>query len=95
VAAASFLISVTSIAVFVIARRYIEFSFTRPITRQLVAAIIMFAFVLLTRAMINNFFTLFVEGLFSGLVYIGVLYLLAGDELVKTFKFIIISIRSK
>jgi O-antigen/teichoic acid export membrane protein len=94
-ALASLIISITSILVYLIAKKYVNFSFTRPVFRQLLAAIIMFIVISLTSQMINSFGTLFLNMLIAGAVYLGALYLMAGRELVKTFKFIIISIRSK
>ena len=95
VAAASFLVSITSILVFIISRRYIEFSFVKPVARQLLAAIIMFVFIFFTKFIIHDFLSLTMLILVSSLLYLAVLFALAGEELVKTFKFIIISIRSK
>lgn len=95
VAAASFLVSTTSIFVFIIARRYIDFSFTKPVARQFLAAVIMFGFIFLTKGIITNFAYLILDALMAVVVYIGFLFLIAREELVKTFRFIIISIRSK
>ena len=95
VAAASFLVSVTSVAVFVIARKYVEFSFLAPVIRQFIASLIMFIFIVVTSGIINNFTTLLINAILAGLVYIGILLLIAREELVKTLKFIIISVRSK
>lgn len=94
-AAASFVISITSVLVYLIAKKYVDFSFTKPVFRQLLAAVIMLVFIFFTKQMINSFPTLFLNMVLAGTVYMGVLYLLARDELVKTFKFIMISIRSK
>lgn len=94
-AAASFVISISSILVYLIAKRYVSFSFTKPVIRQLAASLVMFAFISLTKQMVNSFPTLFINMLMAGALYLGILYLVAGRELVKTIKFIIISIRSK
>ncbi len=95
VAAASFLVSATSIFVFIVAKKYVEFSFTKPVVRQLFAAVIMFVVAFATKGFVKNFPTLFIDMILAGLVYLAVLLLIARTELVKTFKFIIISIRSK
>ena len=94
-AAASFIISISSILVYLIAKRYVAFSFTKPVIRQLAASFIMLVFILFTKQMITSFPTLFLNMLIAGAVYLGTLYLIAGSELVKTLKFIIISVRSK
>lgn len=95
VAAASFLVSVTSIIIFFIARKYIEFSFTKPVVRQLIAASLMFIVISLTKSFITNFLTLGLIAIFGGAVYLSILLLLAYDEFIKTFKFIIVSVRHK
>lgn len=94
-AAASFIISISSVLVYIIARRYVTFSFTKPVTRQFLAAVIILFFIFFTKQMITSFSTLFLNMLMAGVLYFGTLYLMARDELVKTLKFIIISVRSK
>ena len=94
-AAASFVISISSILVYLIAKRYVAFSFTKPVIRQLAASFVMLAFISLTKQIVNSFPTLFINMLMAGALYLGILYLVAGRELVKTIKFIMISVRSK
>lgn len=92
---ASFAVSVTSVGVLIVSRRYVKFSFIKPVGRQLIAAVLMFGIILATRGMISSFPTLFVNMIIAGGVYVGVLFLLAHEELVKTFRFIVVSVRSK
>lgn len=94
-AAASFIISISSILVYLIAKRYVNFSFTKPVVRQFFAAFIMLGFIFFTKRMVDSFPTLFLNMFMAGIIYLGTLYLIAGAELVKTVKFIIISVRSK
>ena len=94
-AVASFVISISSILVYLIAKRYVAFSFTKPVIRQLAASFVMLAFISLTKQMVNSFPTLFINMLMAGALYLGILYLVAGREFVKTVKFIMISVRSK
>ncbi|OGH16025.1 MAG: hypothetical protein A3C30_00795 [Candidatus Levybacteria bacterium RIFCSPHIGHO2_02_FULL_40_18] len=94
-AASSFIISVSSVLVYLIAKRYVSFSFTKPVFRQFAASFIMLTFIYLTRQMIDSFPTLFLNMFIAGIIYLGVLYLMAGSELVKTLRFIMISVRSK
>lgn len=95
VAAASFIISISSIFVFIIAKRYINFSFLKPVIRQFVAAVVMFLVILFTKSIISGFPTLIIDILVAGVIYLSVLLFIAREELVKTFKFIVVSIRSK
>ena len=94
-ALASFLISITSIIVFIVARKFIEFSLIKPVLRQLFAAGIMFLVIQVSKGIIVSFPTLFINMAIAGTFYLGIVYLLAGKEIVKTVKFIIISVRSK
>lgn len=91
----SFLISTTSFFVFIIARRYIEFSFVKPVIRQFLVAILMMIFIFLTKNIINSLPLLFFEIIIAGLFYLGVLFLIARAEIIKTIRFIIENVRSK
>lgn len=95
VALASFLVSTTSIFVFIIARRYVEFSFIKPVMRQFIVAIFMMVFIFLTKNIVHSLPLLFFEIIMAGLFYIGVLFFIAKIEIIKTIRFIIESIRSK
>lgn len=94
-AIASFVISISSIFVFIVARRFIEFSLIKPVARQLFAAVCMFILIEITKGVILTFPVLILHMIAAGGIYISILFLLAGKELVKTFKFIMISVRSK
>lgn len=94
-AIASFLISCTSIIVFVVARKFIKFSLIKPVVRQLFASVIMFLVIQFSKEIIVSFPTLFINMFIAGIVYLGVIFALGGAELVKTAKFIIVSVRSK
>ncbi|MDP2649427.1 MAG: oligosaccharide flippase family protein [bacterium] len=94
-AGASFLISISSISVFFVAKRFIDFSILRPVLRQFLAAILMFTVIQLTKGMINSFPTIMLNMILASVLYLGILIILAREELVKTVKFIIISVRSK
>lgn len=94
-AIASFIVSITSIGIFIIARRFVEFSFTKPVLRQLLAALLMFIVIQFTKIFITSVPALILNIFIASVVYLGFLFLIAGPELVKTLRFIIISIRSK
>ena len=94
-AIASFIISITSIGVFIAARKYVEFSFVKPVARQFLATLVMGGAIWLTSGIITSFPMLFLNMIMGGAVYMGVLILFGRGELVKTFKFIMISVRSK
>lgn len=94
VAFASFLISITSLFVLVIARRYVQFSIIRPIGMQFLAALFMALYVYVTRAIVvTSLPMLLLEVVLAGGVYFAVVYMLSGKELVKTVKFILRNVR--
>lgn len=92
---ASFLISISSVFVFVVTRRYVEFSFIRPVFRQLIASVGMFLFIQVTQFIATSLTMLFAEIALAGLFYLSLLYILAKDELTKTTKFILANIRAE
>ena len=67
----------------------------RPVFRQFLAAVLMFIVIQSTKGIITSFSTLALNIALAMLVYFGILFILAGPELVKTTKFIIISVRNK
>lgn len=95
VAAASFIVSISSIAVVFVSRRYVKFSIVRPIVRQFFAAFIMGIFIILTRSFVSNLASLFLFVIFSGGIYFLVLYFLAKDDIREAIVYIIRTIRSK
>lgn len=88
VSMASFLISFSSVLVFIITRSFITFSMIKPIVPATVASIAMFFFVLLTQSIILSFPMLLVEILISFVFYLTVLYLIGKSEIDKTIKFV-------
>lgn len=94
VAVASFVVSISSVFVLIVARRFIRFEILKPIVRQFLAAIVMGIFIFLNRGIVVNLPMLIVEILISGVFYALLIFLLAREELLRTLKFISESIRS-
>lgn len=88
VAIASFLVSLSSVAVIFVARKYVEFSIVKPVLRQFMAALLMGVFMLLTKSVISNLPMLVLWIVVSGLFYCIILFALAKDDLLKTLVFI-------
>ena len=95
VAAASFLVSLSSIAVFWVAKKYVKFRVFGSIYKQLIAAIIMYIFAFITRDLVTSLTGMFIFSLISLCVYMGIVMLIAGKEVIKTAKFVISSVRNK
>ena len=94
VAFSSFLISTTSLLVFVISKRYINYSFFSTISRQFVASIAVFVFIMFTKNFITSFPLLFLHGVIASIIYLLIVFVLARNEMIKTSQFIYKAIRS-
>lgn len=95
VSAASFFVSLTSIGVFIVSKKYVEFSVIRPVYKQFIAAIIMYLFTVFTSSFISSLLAMVLFGFIALAVYLGALFLIAKDEVVKTTRFVFNSVRSK
>lgn len=95
VAMASFAVALTSIGVFFVAKRYVDFSVFKTTYKQFIAAILMYVFSYLTGGFITSLWLVISFGILSCLIYVLVMYLIARNELVKTVSFVFRAIRSK
>lgn len=95
VATASLVVSLTSFGVFIVVRRYVAFSLIGPVLRQVFAAVCMGIFMLFTKEFVSTLPLLFVEIVFAGLFYLGIVYFLAQSEIKSTGRFIIQNIGKK
>jgi O-antigen/teichoic acid export membrane protein len=95
VAIASFIVSLTSVGVIIISRRYVKFSLISPIFKQVIAALIMGAVIYFSLNFITSLITLFIAILFAGCVYLLVLLVIARNELLKTSRFVLKTVRTK
>lgn len=88
VAIASFLVSLSTLAVILVIRKYQEFSFVQPVVKQFVAAIFMAFFIFVTQGIITNLLMLFVDALLAGIFYLILVFFLARTEITNTFSFV-------
>lgn len=96
VAMASFIVSVSTISIYFVARKYVRFSFFTPIFKPLIVTIIMGTFIFLTKdLLINSLSTLFIEILLAAGLYFILIYIFAKKEIDKTFLLVKESMRSK
>lgn len=95
VAASSFLVSLSSVGVFIVSKRYVEFSVVRPIFKQLIAAGVMYAFALSTSYYVTSLLSTVLWGLVSIAFYSLFMFLIAKNECIRITKFILISMRTK
>lgn len=95
VAIASFLVSLTSIGVVFISRRYVKFSLITPIFKQVIAALVMGGIIYLTLNFVDSLISLFAAIFVAGVVYLLVLLVIARSELLKTTRFVLRTVRTK
>lgn len=90
---ASFLISLSSVLVFFIAKRSVSFSVIKPVYPAVLASIVMGVFVFLVQGVSSTFVFFLFKVIFSMLIYFAMLYVLARSEIHKTASFVLTSIR--
>lgn len=95
VAAASFFVSLTSIGVFIVSKKYVDFSVIKSTYKQFIAAFLMFSFTFLTAQFVSNLLLMILFGILSIVVYSILVLLFAKKEVFSTSKFILSSIRHK
>lgn len=94
VAMASFAVSISSLGVIIVTRRYVAFSFIKSVFRQFIAASVMAVFLYVTRSYISSVLSLSVLIFFGGVVYMCMMMLLAKTELLKISRFVYHSVRN-
>ena len=95
VAIASFLVSLTSIAVFFVSKKYVQFRVFGSIYKQFIAAVSMYLFAIGTQHIISSLAEMILFGFLSLGVYFAVIFLIARSELLKTARFVIRSVRTR
>lgn len=95
VAMASFAVSITSIGVFIVAKRYVSFSVFGVIYKQLIAALVMYVFVISVGGFVSSLIHMIIFAIISLTVYMICMMIMAKKEILGTTRFIIRSIKSK
>ena len=93
VAAASFLVAASVILVLPQVKKYVQFSFFGPIWKQFIASAGMALTAFIIGHWITSFITLACAMLFSGIVYIGILFLISKQEMMHIYRFVLITLR--
>ena len=92
-AIASFLVSLTSIAVFWVSKKHVQFSVVGSIYKQFIAALVMYFFARWTSGLVSSLPMIFIMAILSLAVYGGVIMLIARKEVLKVTKFVMHSVR--
>lgn len=74
-------------------KKHLSFSFVQPIYKQILAASLVFILGLFTTYLISNVVTLAAHMIVSGLLYVGVFFLLAKEDALHTIRFVTKNIR--
>lgn len=88
VALASFIVAASAIVVVFIVKKYVKFSFFKPIRACAIGAIVMLVIALVTRGIAISFPLLILEIIVSSLIYLIVVYFLNREELIRTIRFL-------
>ncbi len=88
VAVASFLVSVSTLSVYFAVRRYISFSFIKPIIIPLFTSILMMLFIYLTKGMITSLPLLLLEAILAGGLYMIVILAFTRKDIKRIISFI-------
>lgn len=88
VALASFLVSLSTLSIYFVAKRYINFSLIKPIIRPLFTAIVMLIFIYLTKGIITSLLTLIIEVVMAAIIYLILIMILSKKDLLKIYAFI-------
>ncbi len=88
VAIASFLVAVSTLSVYFAARKYITFSFVRPILKPLFTSIIMMLFIYFTKSYITSLPLLVLEVVLAAGVYFIIIFSLTKKDIRRILAFI-------
>jgi len=85
---ASFLVAFSTLSIYFVARRYVSFSFMRPIIKPLITSLIMFVFIYLTKGIITSLPLLVLDAFLAGLVYLTIAFILSKKDILRILSFI-------
>lgn len=86
--AASFLVAVSTLSIYFVARRYVEFSFIKPILAPLVTSLVMAGFIFLTKDYISSILILLIEVMLAGVLYFAIMLVLRKKDFVAILRFV-------
>ena len=88
VAFASFLVASSTMSIYFVAKRYINFSLIKPIIKPFLTSLVMLIFIYLTRGMISSLPLLVIEVLIAGSIYMSIILVLSKKDLLRIYQFI-------
>ncbi len=93
VALASFLVAVSTTSIYFVAKKYVAFSFIRPIIKPFLTAVVMGIFILFTRDMVSSLPSLILEIISAGVIYFIATFLIMRREMFGAIRLVRESIR--
>lgn len=87
VALAAFLVSLSSLAVFAVTKRYLNFSVIKPIYKSFIGSILLALIIYIIRPLILSFVGLVFWALVVGCLYLLIMLLISKKEIVSTLRF--------
>lgn len=88
VALASFLVATSTLSVFFIVRKFVDFSFIKPIIKPIFATIFMIVILFITRGFITTLPILIMVAGVAGSAYMTLMLILSKNDLIKIYRFI-------
>lgn len=88
VSIASFLVAFSTLSIYFVARKYVNFSFVRPIIKPLITSLIMLIFIYFTQGFITSLPLLFLDTILAGLVYFSISFILSKKEILRIVAFV-------
>ncbi|MGH7203997.1 MAG: polysaccharide biosynthesis C-terminal domain-containing protein, partial [Candidatus Levyibacteriota bacterium] len=88
VALASFIVSASVLLILIPVKKELQFSFVGPIWKQFLASLLMGILVYASSGMIHSLVELGVMMILAGIFYLGILFAISKNELMKIYAFI-------
>jgi O-antigen/teichoic acid export membrane protein len=88
VAFASFLVASSTLSIYFVAKRYIDFSLIKPIIKPFFTTLVMLVFIYLTQGIITSLPLLIIEVLLAGAIYLSIILVLSRKDILKIYYFI-------
>jgi len=87
-AVASLLVSMSTLSIYIVAKKYVEFSMIRPVVKPLLTTLIMAGFIYISQPIITSLPLLLFEIIISGIIYLAIISLLSRDDIKAIIRFV-------
>jgi O-antigen/teichoic acid export membrane protein len=87
-AIASFLVALSTLSIYIVAKKYVEFSMVRPVLKPLLTTLIMVGFIYLSSPIITSLPILLIEIIIAGIIYLGIISILSKNDIKAIIRFV-------